>query len=134
MNTKCRPGILSKWLVNRKFHTLPHVDDVGGYAEEWLSWWNSVQPKWRQSSEKGSLPLPLSIASDKEDLASLKKGGPSGLVMIMIGLKWWASIQDKDTKWVDAVKDVRLCMEELLAPGKKRKGGDSGAGTRKRRK
>ena len=134
MNTKCRPKILSKWLINRKFHTLPDVDDVGGYTEEWLMWWNSVQPKWRQSLVTGSLPLPLSIASDKEDLICLKKGGLSGLVTIMIGLKWWASIRDKDAKWLAAVKDVRSCMDELMAPGKKRKGGDPGAGARKKRK
>jgi len=121
-------------LINRKFHTLPNVDDAGGYAEEWASWWNSVQPKWRQSSEPGSLPLPLSTASDKEDLVCLKKGGPSGLVTIMIGLKWWASPRDKDTKWLAAVKDIRSCIEELMAPGRKRKGGDSGEGARKKRK
>jgi hypothetical protein len=134
MNTKFRPGILSKWLVHRKFHALPNVDDIGGYAEEWLAWWNSVQPKWRQSSVTGSLPSPLSIASDKEDLVCLKKGGPSGLVTVMIGLKWWASIRDKDVRWLAAVKDVRSCMDELTAPGRKRKGGDSGEGARKKRK
>jgi hypothetical protein len=134
MNTKLRPGILSKWLVHRKFHTLPNVDDAGEYAEEWLAWWNSVQPKWRQSSVTGSLPLPLSIASDKEDLVCLKKGGPSGLVTVMIGLKWWVSIGNKDTKWFAAVKDVRSCMDELMAPGRKRKGGGSGEGARKKRK
>src|SRR6266700_7416446 len=61
MNTKLRPGILSKWLISRKFHALPNVDDVGGYAKEWLSWWNSVQPKWRQLSVTGSLPLALRL-------------------------------------------------------------------------
>jgi hypothetical protein len=134
MNTKFRPGILSKWLISRKFHALPNVEDVGGYAKEWLSWWNSVQPKWRQSSVTGSLPLPLSIASEKNDLVCLKKGGPSGLVTVMIGLKWWGSICENDTKWLAVVKDVKSCMDGLMAPGRKRKGGDSGEGARKKRK
>lgn len=121
-------------MINRKFHALPDVDDIGRYAKEWLSWWNSVQPKWRQSSVTGSLPLALSIASDKEDLVCMKKGGPSGLVTIMIGLKWWASIRDKDAKWLAAVKDVRSCMDELMAPEKKRKGGDSEGRARKKRR
>lgn len=113
---------------------MPNVDDVEGYAKEWLSWWNSVQPKWRQSSVTGELPLSLSVASDKEDLSCLKKGGPSGLVTVMIGLKWWAAIRDKDTKWLAAVKDVKSCMDELTVSGRKRKGGDSGEGARKKRK
>ena len=47
MNTKCHTVILSKWLIHQKFHTLPELGDIVGYAKEWLSWWNSIQPKWR---------------------------------------------------------------------------------------
>ena len=54
------------------------------------------------------------IASKNEDLLCLKKGGPSGLVTVMIGLKWWASIHDQDERWLASVEDVRLCMEDLL--------------------
>ena len=132
MNAKSRPGILSKWLVNRKFHILPNVDDVAGYAEEWLAWWNSLQPKWRQSSGEGLLPLPLSAAS-KKDIVSLKKGGPSGLVTVLIGLKWWASIRSDDVRWLAAVEDIRACMEDLVAPEGKRKGDDLVVPGRKRK-
>jgi hypothetical protein len=134
MNTKCRPVVLSKWLIHRKFHILPELEDIAGYAEEWLSWWNSIQPKWRRSSESGSLPSPITIASKNEDLLCLKKGGPSGLVMVMIGLKWWASIRDQDERWLASVEDVKLCMEDLISPGKKRKGDELEAGTKKKRK
>jgi hypothetical protein len=144
MNTKSRPAILSKWLTNRKFHALPDVDDVAGYAEEWLVWWNGLQPKWRQSSGEGLLPLALSTASKKQDIACLKKGGPSGLVTVLIGLKWWASIRGDDTRWLASVKDITACMEELagkrkdedlVAPGRKRKGEESeGSSTGKRKK
>jgi hypothetical protein len=134
MNTKSRPGVLSKWLMNWKFHMLPEVDDVAGYAEEWLSWWNNVQPKWRQSTKEGSLPLPLSVAHNKEDITSLKKGGPSGLLTVMIGLKWWASIHDNDSRWLAVVNDIRMCMEELVEPGSKRSGGELEGGASKKRK
>jgi hypothetical protein len=134
MNTKSRPGILSKWLMNRKFHTLPNIDDVAGYAEEWLVWWNSLQPKWRQSSGDGLLPLPLATASQKKDIVCLKKGGPSGLVTVLIGLKWWASIRSDDARWLDAVSDIRACMEDLIAPEGKRKGDKLQGSAGKRRK
>jgi hypothetical protein len=133
MNTKSRPGVLSKWLMTRKFQTLPNVDDIAGYAEEWLVWWNSIQPKWRQSSGDGLLPLPLSIAEKKEDIVCLKKGGPSGLVTVLIGLKWWASIRGQDARWLASVEDIRGCMENLVAPEKKKKGGDD-IGQEKKRK
>ena len=102
--------------------------------KEWLSWWNSVQPKWRQSSVPGELLLPLSVTSDKEDLSCLRKGEPSRLVTVMIGLKWWAAIRNKDTAWLAAVKDVKMCIDELTVPGRKQKGGDTGEGARKKRK
>ena len=133
MNTKSRPAILSKWLMNRKFETLPNIDDVAGYAEEWLVWWNSLQLKWRQSSGDGLLPLPLSIASKKENIVCLKKGGPSGLVTVLIGLKWWASIRGEDARWLASVEDIRRCMEDLVAPETKGKGEDAVAPERKRK-
>ena len=61
--------------------------------------------------------------SKNEDLLCLKKGGPSGLVTVMIGLRWLASVEN-----------VRLCIEDLISPGKKRKGDELEAGTRKKRK
>lgn len=119
--------------MNRKFQTLPNIDDVTGYAEEWLAWWNSLQPKWRQSSGDGSLPLPLSVAKTKEDVVCLKKGGPSGLLTVLIGLKWWASIRGEDTRWLASVKDIRGCMEEWVTPEKKQKGEDDVAQEKKRK-
>ena len=115
MNAKNHPAILSKWLMNQKFHALLNIDNVEGYPEEWLMWWNSLQPKWRQSSGKGLLPLVFSVASKKEDIASLKKGGPSRPVTVLIRLKWWASIHNDDARWLASVKDIRVCMEELVA-------------------
>jgi len=120
--------------MNRKYHVLPDVDDVASYAEEWLSWWNNIQPKWRQSTKEGSLPLPLSVASNKEDISGLRKGGPSGLLTVMIGLKWWASLRDNDARWLAAVNDIRMCMEELVEPGRKRKGGDLEGSTGKKKR
>lgn len=83
---------------------------------------------------KGSLPLPLSLASEKQNLIGLKKGGPSELLTLRIGLKWWAPTRDKDARWLAAVKDIGMCMEELMVPGRKRKGGqlEGGAGKKKK--
>jgi uncharacterized protein YPO0396 len=83
------------------------------------------------------LPPPVSIASAGEDLAILKKGGPSGLITVLIGLKWWASAQDgARERWTAAVQDVKECLvcfgsatnqrkEETTT--NKRKGGTGGS-------
>ena len=82
----------------------------------------------------GSLPAPISIASKKDDLMCLKKGGPSDLVTVMIGLKWWASIRDEDSRWLASVGDIKGCMEELIISGKKQKGDEPEVDSRKKRK
>lgn len=120
-----RPAAFSKWIVTRRFHSIPEIADNNAFANEWLAWWNDLQPKWRQTTTASSLPLPLS--ADGNDLGCLKKGGPSGIVTILIALKWWASIRDKDKRWTAAVNDVRSCLDKMMA-GSKRKGDQSGDG------
>lgn len=119
--------------MTRKFQTLPNIDDIAGYAEEWQVWWHSIQPKWRQSWRDGLVPLLLSTAGKKDDTVFLRKGGPSGLVTILIGLKWWASIHGQDARWLALVEDIRGCMENLVVPEKKKKGGDDIAQEKKRK-
>ena len=66
-------------------------------------------------------PLPFSTRN-KDNLVCLKKGGPSGLVTMLIGLKWWALICNKDVKWLAAFEDVKACMEDFVGSGSKCKG------------
>lgn len=80
-----------------------------------------MQPKWRQNVTGDGLPMSLSNGKAKDDLSTLRKGGPSGIVTILIGLKWWASIRDKDERWRLAVEDISACFG-TFATGK-RKGG-----------
>jgi len=52
------------------------------------------------------------------------KGGPSGLVTLLIGLKWWASIRDSDPRWGLAVQDLITCFTSFITGSTKRKGDD----------
>ena len=59
------------------------------------------------------------------DLRNLRKGGPNGIVTVVIGLKWWGEAgYDRET-WRNAVVDMRECFEVLvsteLTPPKKRR-------------
>ncbi|KAJ3519153.1 hypothetical protein NMY22_g13332 [Coprinellus aureogranulatus] len=44
------------------------------------------------------------------DLAELRSPGKSGLVTVLIGLKWWAPLRDSDPRWLEAVKDMKSCF------------------------
>jgi hypothetical protein len=128
-----RPAAFSKWVLTRRFHAPPEIEDLATFANEWLAWWNDNQPKWRQVSISGSLPLALSVVGKKDNLACLRKGGPSGIVTLLIALKWWAPIRDRDERWVAAVNDVRACLNEMME-GNKRKGVHLVEGSKKKRK
>ena len=71
-----------------------------------------MQPKWLQNGSRDGLPmaLPIGKTTTKDDLLLLRKGGPLGIVMILIGLKWWASIHNKDKQWKLAVEDISACF------------------------
>ncbi|KAF8805868.1 hypothetical protein BYT27DRAFT_7037169, partial [Phlegmacium glaucopus] len=88
-NSKLYPQILSKWLQNHQYQSIPTVENIETYTKEWLTWWNSLQPKWQQSTVPNTLPPSLSTMREKENMLNLKKGGPLGLVTFLIALKWW---------------------------------------------
>jgi len=75
-----------------------------------------MQPKWRQNQQPDSLPVPL--ADNGDELSSLKKPGPNGLVTVLIALKWWIeAAQVADSGWEAAVLDMTSCLMRMTAPG-----------------
>jgi hypothetical protein len=123
MPAKERPALLTKWIGTRRYSNIPKIPDVQVFADEWVRWWNSMQPKWRRNATSDGLPMALSDGKPKDDLSTLRKGGPSGIVTILIGLKWWASIRETDKRWKLAVDDIYTCFRAFSAQAGKRKGG-----------
>ena len=121
MPAKERPVLLTKWIGTRRYSNIPKIPDVQLFADEWVRWWNSMQPKWRQNANGDGLPMALPIGKTKDDLLPLRKGGPSGIVTILIGLKWWASIRNEDKRWKHAVEDISACFG-AFANGKRKAG------------
>ena len=122
MPAKERPILLTKWIGTCRYSNIPKIPDVQVFADEWVRWWNSMQPKWRQNATADGLPMALPNGKTKDDLSPLRKGGPSGIVTILIGLKWWASIHNEDKRWKLAVEDISACFG-AFASGSKRKAG-----------
>ncbi|KAH9476125.1 hypothetical protein JR316_0004534 [Psilocybe cubensis] len=103
---KGRPTALGKWLSSsRKYTAIPAIRQ-DEFQKSWMTWWNSIQPAWRQTKTPNSLPLSFETAKAKDSMASLRKGGPNGLLTVMVGLKWWYSAQASDGLWELAVSDL----------------------------
>ena len=85
-----------------------------------------MQPEWRRES----WPPDTSEIGSEEDWSKLDQGGPGGIFLVLICLRWWwgqASVKGKDFKDFDAaVKDVAWVLETLssfkkLGPPSKRR-------------
>jgi len=133
MGSKARPVLFSKWVGNRNYNAIPEIKDYPEFANDWITWWNSVQPKWRQNPALG-LPLAISTGKAKDNLVALRKGGPSGLVTLLVGLKWWACIRNDDVRWKLAVGDLRACFTALTGGASKRKAPEASDNGKKRQK
>ncbi|KAK0500753.1 hypothetical protein EDD18DRAFT_1044246, partial [Armillaria luteobubalina] len=78
-----RPSSLTTWLQNRRYNVYPQLP--ASFSAEFLAWWNALQPDWRRS-ETGPLPEANYSRSLRK---ALWKGGPNGLLTVLIGLMWW---------------------------------------------
>jgi hypothetical protein len=104
-----RPVKLSKWVSSRKWDSDPIVENLLDYANRWIAWWRAMQPACRKV-EGRELPADLDDRM-KMDMASLKKAGANGLVVLLVGLKWWAPLRTKDRRWGAVVRDLVQCLE-----------------------
>jgi hypothetical protein len=103
MATSKRPVELGAWLpAPRRYDVVPTLPNVHAFADQWSEWWMAVQPECRQRGE-GGLPKPL---TKNMNIASLKKGGALGLIVVLIGLRWWGTGEGLSDRWEQAVEDV----------------------------
>ncbi|SJL12519.1 uncharacterized protein ARMOST_15946 [Armillaria ostoyae] len=110
------PRVLAIWLDGvRSFSDLLSINEIDQFGHSMVTWWNSIQPTWRQSVE--GLPLP----KYDELFACLRKGGQNGIVTVIFGLFWWRKNLDGSSQWHALVTDVSNTLDALLhatVPGK----------------
>ncbi|KAJ2913225.1 hypothetical protein MD484_g7189, partial [Candolleomyces efflorescens] len=107
-----RPVELAKWVGSRKWDADPPIDHLADYAVRWLRWWLAMQPASRKR-EGEEWPVPWD-ASMRKDMLGLKKAGPNGIVVLLVGLKWWAPLWGGDERWGAVVEDVVRCLEAFV--------------------
>ncbi|KAK0470906.1 hypothetical protein IW261DRAFT_1572596 [Armillaria novae-zelandiae] len=106
-----RPSALSHWLLNRRYNIYPHLP--ANFSNELCKWWNVMQPGWRQN-KTGTLPLPV---YDRSLDSMLWKGGPNGIVTVLVGLMWWGQgtlEADDRVLWTAMVMDIRMCIQAMV--------------------
>jgi len=68
----------------RKKHE-PVVVIPDNYGSHFTAWWNNIQPQWRlQPDGSYSTACPAD-----ENWSALRKGGSSGLYLVVVSLSWW---------------------------------------------
>ncbi|KAF6749125.1 hypothetical protein DFP72DRAFT_1073680 [Ephemerocybe angulata] len=107
-----RPAKLSIWFSQRpRRWNGGGISDAGEreeFKKSWIRWWGHMQPAVRQGKE-GEMP-PMVSKEVESDMKILKVSGPSGLVVVLVGLKWWANVEDDC--WIKAVEDVASCFAQ----------------------
>jgi hypothetical protein len=96
-----------------------------------MAWWIALQPEWRVQDD-GSFNYKT---PKDEDWHVLRKGGRSGLYMVVVALSWWVralTLEIPSFRTWTAVRDVQWVIDQIskkLAPaapgGKKRQREDT---------
>ncbi|KAG6827426.1 hypothetical protein H0H92_011848 [Tricholoma furcatifolium] len=121
---KDRPEEWAAWVTksHRMYSRTPVIADPMEFGLATAKWWKGIQPKVRQTSP-ATLPVPIiHCPAGKEDIwASLRKGGPNGMLVVMTLLVWWGQRlgttsqwqEDSSALWKECVDDVRACLEVM---------------------
>ncbi|KAK0449366.1 hypothetical protein EV421DRAFT_1732637 [Armillaria borealis] len=107
---KGRPQLLTKWIGQGRMQgAMPVLStaSIDNYEKEWWSWWESLQPSWRNRDTAGKLVQSMYGNCWEE----LNIGGTNGWLGIVAMLFWWGvvvqrSSPDHRASWQEALKDV----------------------------
>lgn len=102
------PKKLSSWLLSKSRPPFKsknwNLEEIGVFSNEMESWWDQVQPKWRQTAKK------LLGNQYSGDLTAFRKGGRSGISTFLFGLQLWQVLQPNSDAWTEIVHDITMCL------------------------
>jgi hypothetical protein len=103
-----RPEAISEWMKRHRSQTW-RPPPMKSFGKGFKVWWVSLQPEWRVTEGR--------IANDYDgDFSSLKKSGPNGFLLILVGLFYWRlNIKlEEEKKWVSVVEECITIIESFL--------------------
>ncbi|KAJ7025313.1 hypothetical protein C8F04DRAFT_1191583 [Mycena alexandri] len=113
-----RPKEVSAWIKGgRDRATMPVVNNVGKYVQEWDRWWGGLQPKWRRRDRDGNLMAGGEVGYG-DNWGVLCRAGPNGCLSVVASLYLWGTGQKQtpelQERWRGAVQDVTWMLEGLI--------------------
>lgn len=87
--------------------------DFRKYQEQWLGWWDVVNPDWRERGDDG-----LSRSGDGS-WDSMLHAGSNGFVNILAGLIGYWEVAEAE-KWMESAQDVAWVLEQVVIAAKAR--------------
>lgn len=105
----------------RNYQCTPSIVDAAEFGTALQGWWNCIQPSFRKSDSG----IPTAVYScpmgDQHAWDSLRKGGPNGLISLLMLLLWWGQALAKQSQWqIDStsdwnhmVLDVTKCLNTM---------------------
>lgn len=114
MSTKSRPQEVSDWIKSKKKDIVPSINpDV--YGARFMEWWGGLQPSWRQFKGGNSLLHLVRETPKAETWQALKKGGTSGIYVVVMALSWWIKGQrnERDANAWAVVDDLSWVIQQM---------------------
>ena len=107
--TKFRPQEVSDWIRSKKKEVIPSLKLIP-YGKALNEWWTMMQPSWR----KGRASL-IRVVPPGEDWRALRKGGTSGIYVVLVGLSWWIKTQQtrRDLGAWTLVDDLTWVIQQM---------------------
>jgi hypothetical protein len=111
--TKLRPKEVSGWIRSKKKEDVPSFKPVE-YGNRFIAWWKNLQPSWRKDSSAASFRLFRDVPTG-ETWQELRKGGKTGILLIVMGLSWWVKAQhtEHDANVWSVVDDLRWVIQQM---------------------
>lgn len=116
-SSRQRPvAIFKKWNALGRVSSGPEWDALGNgdgitYGAGMWAWWVDIQPSGRLI--EGDFVLARRDIG-AIDWKRLRKSGPGGLFLVLVGLTWWKlMIGDDNSDWAKAVVDVTWALHEM---------------------
>ncbi|KAH6890751.1 hypothetical protein BKA70DRAFT_1234463 [Coprinopsis sp. MPI-PUGE-AT-0042] len=104
MPTTARPSEVALWMKQHRKAATPKEVALDDFGPRVLAWWHALQPAWRVPSATST---PATYKRDEEgSLDCLRKGGPTGIVLIVIAIGWWIAAH--------AGNEISLSVSEIL--------------------
>ncbi|SJK99867.1 uncharacterized protein ARMOST_03178 [Armillaria ostoyae] len=111
------PAEVDWWINQGQEKELPPIVNLKKFELSWWTWWQELQPEWR---DKGSGTFSADLRVVKGDWEHMRKPGINRFYTILATLAWWgrtAAIRGSESErasWIASMVDVDWVLRGML--------------------